>query len=187
MPRLLVIVASTRPGRVGLPVAEWFVGVARSHGPFEVDLADLAVVDLPFLDEPAHPRLGAYEHQHTRDWSARVAAADAVVMVTAEYNHGFPAPLKNAIDFLYNEWNFKPVGFVSYGAVSGGTRAVQMLKPILVNLKMTPLLEAVVIPFIAQFFDEEQRFVATEALEVAAVAMLDELARMENVLRPLRS
>jgi NAD(P)H-dependent FMN reductase len=113
MPKLHVILASTRPGRAGEPIAEWFVARAKAHGAFEVELVDLAEVDLPFMDEPNHPRLRRYTHEHTKAWSARVDAADAFVFVTPEYNYGFTAPLKNAIDFLHFEWQHKPVGFVS--------------------------------------------------------------------------
>src|ERR1700760_4656272 len=114
-PTLLIIVASTRPGRIGLPVAEWFEARALGQGDFDIDLADLKEIDLPFFDEPKHPRLGEYEHQHTKDWRPGAAAADAFVFVMPEYNFGFTAPLKNAIDFLSREWNYKPVGLVSYG------------------------------------------------------------------------
>src|ERR1700712_1578913 len=123
MPTLHVILASTRPGRAGEPIADWFVERARDHGAFDVELIDLAEVALPFFDEASHPRLRRYEHQHTKDWSAKVDAGDAFVFVTPEYNYGYPAPLKNAIDFLHFEWQHKPVAFVSYGGVAGGTRA----------------------------------------------------------------
>ena len=130
MPTLQIIIASTRPGRVGEPVADWFSARARQHGGFELDVVDLAELALPFMDEPNHPRLRRYEHQHTKDWSARVDAADAFVFVTPEYNHSYNAPLKNAIDYLHQEWEYKPVGFVSYGGVAAGTRAVQALKQV---------------------------------------------------------
>jgi NAD(P)H-dependent FMN reductase len=186
MPSLQIIIASTRPGRVGLPVAQWFHARAVAHGGFDVELVDLAEVGLPFLDEPNHPRLRRYEHQHTKDWSAKVDAADAFAFVMPEYNYGFNAPLKNAIDFLNQEWRYKPVGFVSYGGVAAGTRAVQMAKQVVTTLKMTPLFEAVSIPFVRQFLDDEERLQANEVMEHAAVAMLDELVRVEAVLRPLR-
>jgi NAD(P)H-dependent FMN reductase len=186
MPSLQIIIASTRPGRVGLPVAQWFQERAVAHGGFDVELVDLAEVGLPFLDEPNHPRLRRYEHQHTKDWSAKVDAADAFAFVMPEYNYGFNAPLKNAIDFLNQEWRYKPVGFVSYGGVAAGTRAVQMAKQVVTTLKMTPLFEAVSIPFVRQFLDDEERLQANEVMEHAAVAMLDELVRVEAALRPLR-
>jgi NAD(P)H-dependent FMN reductase len=186
LPTLHIIIASTRPGRAGLPIAQWFYARAIAHGGFEVDLVDLADLNLPFMDEPNHPRLRQYLHQHTRDWSARVDAADAFVFVTPEYNYGFPAPLKNAIDYLHHEWAYKPVGFISYGGVPAGTRAVQMLKQVVTTLKMTPLTEAVSIPFFTQFIDEEGRVQANEVMEQAATALLDELQRVERALRPLR-
>jgi NAD(P)H-dependent FMN reductase len=185
MPKLNVIVASTRPGRVGYPVAQWFTELARAHGGFEVELVDLAEVGLPLLDEPNHPRLGRYVHQHTKDWSASVSGADAFVFVTPEYNFGMPASLKNAIDYLHHEWQYKPVGFVSYGGVSAGTRAVQMTKQVVTTLKMTPVSEAVAIPFVTQFLDDGT-VRANEAMEGAAKAMLDELLRYTNALAPLR-
>lgn len=187
MPTLQIIIASTRPGRVGLPVAEWFAARARSHPAFDVDLADLAELALPLMDEPNHPRLRRYEHRHTKDWSARVDAADAFAFVMPEYNHGFNAPLKNAIDFLHHEWHYKPVGFVSYGAVSAGTRAVQMVKQVVTALRMTPAVDAVSIPFVAQLVDDDQRLQPNEIMESAATALLDELARLEGSLRPLRA
>jgi NAD(P)H-dependent FMN reductase len=186
MPRLLVIVASTRPGRVGLPVARWFVARAQQHGAFAVEVADLAELALPFMDEPHHPRLGRYTHKHTKRWSATVAAADAFAFVMPEYNHGMTAPLKNAIDFLHAEWRYKPVGFVSYGGVSGGTRAVQMARQTVASLKMMAILEAVAIPFVAQRLDDARELRADEPLDGAAAAMLDELARVSAALEALR-
>lgn len=184
-PLLQIIVASTRPGRVGATVADWVRDRASAHGGFAVEVVDLAEVDLPFLDEPHHPRLGRYVHQHTLDWSATVSRADAFVFVTPEYNHGYPAALKNAIDFLHAEWQHKPVGLVSYGGVAGGTRAVQALKPVLAALKMVPAVAAVPIPFVATLLDDGG-FRPTEALEDGAAALFDELAEWTAALAPLR-
>jgi NAD(P)H-dependent FMN reductase len=164
----MIIIASTRPGRVGLPVGLWFDARARAHGGFNVDLADLAAINLPFMDEPNHPRLKQYTKSHTKQWSARVADADAFVFVTPEYNYGLCAPLKNAIDFLHNEWHYKPFGFVSYGGVSAGTRAVQMTKQALSPLRMFPTSEAVSIPFVAQFIDDEDQLQANDVLGPAS-------------------
>jgi NAD(P)H-dependent FMN reductase len=187
MPTLHIIIASTRPGRAGLPIAEWFRDRAVAHGAFDVELVDLAEINLPFMDEPNHPRLRQYTQQHTKDWSAKVDAADAFVIVTPEYNYGFSAPMKNAIDFLHAEWQHKPVGFVSYGGVAAGTRAVQMLKQVVTTLKMLPVFESVNIPFHTQFMDDEGRVEANETMELAADAMLDELVRSEETLRPRRA
>lgn len=185
-PTLMIVIASTRPGRAGLPIAEWFQSRAVAHGGFDVAVVDLPELNLPFMDEPNHPRLRQYTQQHTKEWSARVAAADAFVFVMPEYNYGFTAPLKNAIDYLHHEWAYKPVGFVSYGGVAAGTRAVQMLKQVVTTLKMTPVFEAVSIPFFAQFIDGEGRLQPNDVMEQAATALLDELLRVEGALRPLR-
>jgi NAD(P)H-dependent FMN reductase len=187
MPTLQIIIASTRPGRAGLPIGHWFTAHARAHGGFDIDLADLAEVKLPFLDEPAHPRLRQYTKQHTKDWSVRVEAADAFAIVLPEYNFGYPATIKNALDFVHTEWRYKPVGFVSYGGVAGGTRAVQQLKQVVTTLKMFPLFEAVTIPFFAQFIDDDGAFQANETIETAADTMLNELLSVQEALRPLRS
>jgi NAD(P)H-dependent FMN reductase len=184
-PRLQVVIASTRPGRAGEPVARWFEPIARSHKGFEIEVVDLAEVALPFVDEPHHPYLRQYVHQHTRDWSARVSAADAFVFVTPEYNYGFSAALKNALDFLFFEWHYKPVGVVSYGGVSAGTRGVQMLKQVLDGLKLSLVFDNVYIPFVQDLIHDGQ-LDANDVMRSAATKMLDELARFENALRPLR-
>jgi len=186
-PTLQIVVGSTRPGRVGLPVAQWFDGVAREQGAFSVELLDLAEVALPLLDEPGHPVARRYEHPHTLAWSETIDRGDAYVFVIPEYNHSFNAATKNALDFLHAEWNDKPVGFVSYGGVAAGTRAMTALKPVVTALRMTPVVEAVNIPFVAQFLDDEGRFVPNEALSLGAAGMLAELVRLDGALRPLRA
>jgi NAD(P)H-dependent FMN reductase len=184
MPNLTIIIASTRPGRSGLPIATWFAERARAHSSLDVSVIDLAALDLPLLDEPDLPRLRRYRHRHTKNWSATVDAADAFVFVTPEYNHGYPAALKNAIDYLYEEWNGKPVGFVSYGGVSAGTRAVEQLKQVAGAVRMLPVQAAVHIPFHTQLFDDDGRLHANDLMERAAVAMLDEFARTRTVAWP---
>jgi NAD(P)H-dependent FMN reductase len=187
VPKLQIVVASTRPGRVGLPVAQWFHDRALKHGGFEIDFADLAEVNLPFMDEPNHPRFHRYTHQHTLDWSARVEAADAFVFVMPEYNYGFTAPLKNAIDYLHAEWAYKPVGLVSYGGVAAGARAVQMIKQVVTTLKMMPLLEGVLIPNVAQFLNDDGEIVPNEIMDGSADLMLRELLRWSEALSALRT
>ena len=123
-PKLSVINVSTRPGRVGFPLSTWIFEKAAAHGAFDVQLIDLKDENLPMFDEPRHPRLRQYEHEHTKRWSAKIDAADAFVFVTPEYNHGTPPSLINALDYLVQEWAHKPVGFVSYGGPAGGSRAV---------------------------------------------------------------
>jgi NAD(P)H-dependent FMN reductase len=186
MPVLTVIVGSIRPGRAGQPIAEWFIERARVHGGFDVEVADLAEIRLPLMEEPNHPRLRRYTLSHTHDWSARIDRADAIVFITPEYNYGYPATIKNAIDYLHQEWKDKAAGFVSYGGVAAGTRAVQQLKQVITTLKMVPVFESVNIPFHARFIQDAQ-FHANDVLEQAAAAMLDELLRVDGALRTLRA
>ncbi len=185
-PVLRIIVGSTRPGRVGPAVADWIARRAEEHGGFDVEVTDLAELDLPMFNEPNHPRLRQYTQQHTRDWSALVDGSDAFVFVTPEYNYGFNAALKNAIDYLHTEWQHKAAGIVSYGGVAAGTRATQMLKQVLTSLKIMPVPEAVNIPFVRELIDEDGRLKPTEVMESSATAMLDELLRWTESLRQLR-
>lgn len=187
MLNLQVIVASTRDERKGPVVAEWVMEQARRHGQFDAELIDLAEVGLPLFDEPRHPRLQQYEHEHTRRWSATVGRADAFTFVTPEYNFGSPPALVNALDYLVKEWAYKPVAFVSYGGVSAGLRGVQMTKGIVTALRMVPMVEAVAIPMFTQHIDAETgRFDPGAVQEKAATAMLDELLKWANALQPLR-
>ena len=184
MPVLQIIIASTRPGRVGDRFGHWFAQEAARHGGFEVEVIDLAQVGLPFFDEPKHPRLKEYVHEHTRRWSRSVSRADSFVFVTPEYNYGYNAVLKNAIDFLHHEWRDKAVGFVSYGGVAAGTRAVQQLKQVVTTLRMVPVYESVNIPFQGQFLDPDGNVKPNDLMVISAVAMLDELLRVTRLLRP---
>lgn len=187
MPRLMIITASTRPERQGHKVGAWIAALAARDPDWDVTEVDLKDLDLPMLDEPEHPAKGNYRNPHTKEWSALVAAADAFVVVTPEYNHGIPATLKNAIDFLHREWNYKPMGLVSYGGVAAGTRAVQMLKQIVVALRIVPVVEAVNIPFFAKMIDEEGRFTPPESLDDSARAMLAEVKKWTGPLATMRA
>ena len=185
-PRLGVLICSTRPGRAGEPIANWFIERARRHGAFEVVIEDLKERNLPPLDEPKHPRMRDYTHEHTKAWSATVSSFDAIALVTPEYNYSSPPALINALNFLYNEWNYKPACFVSYGGVSGGTRSVVMTRGILNTLKMVPIVEAVAIPFFNQYL-KDGVFSPPESQEQAIKLMLDETLRWSNALKSLRS
>ena len=188
MPKLGVVVASVREGRAGLAVAQWFIDRARAHGAFEVTLIDFKPLRLPLLEEPNHPRLQKYQQETTKAWSAIVAPLDAFVFVTAEYNHSTPPALVNALDHLSVEWHYKAAGLVTYGGISGGLRAAQMLKLTLLALKMVPVNEAVPIPFFAEMMDKESgAFKGTESHEKSAAAMLDELKRWDAALSTLRT
>lgn len=184
--KLHVVVTSTRPGRVGLPIGTWFFDHARKHGRFDCALVDLKELNLPLLDEPTHPRLKQYEQAHTKAWSEIVHAADAFVFVTPEYNFSSPPSLINALDYLFHEWHYKPAAFVSYGGASGGLRSVQMSKLVLTALKMMPIPEAVHVPFFANHV-KDGVFTPTEAMEKSATATLDELHEWATALAPMRS
>lgn len=187
MLKLNVIIASTRPGRVGPPVANWFVERAKARGTFDVELVDLAEAGLPIFDEPEHPAAQKYQNEHTKKWSAIVDSADAFVIVTPEYNFGTPPSLVNALDYLYNEWNYKPAGFVSYGGISGGLRSVQMTKLILNTLKVVPLTEAVTLPFVWNQLNDSGEFVPNDSNGEAADGMLDELQKWAKALKTMRA
>ena len=184
--RLHVILCSTRPGRVGATLAHWFHGLATEHGKFDARLVDIAAFNLPVYDEPRHPVLQQYEHDHTKRWAASVEAADAFVFVAPEYNHGPTPALLNALNYVYKEWNYMPAAFVCYGGVSGGMRGVQATKPVLNTLKMVPLVEAVLIPMVAQHLDEARQFKPEDVHTKAATTMLDELLRWSDALKPMR-
>jgi NAD(P)H-dependent FMN reductase len=183
--KLHIIICSTRPGRVGIGIAEWMHRSAHEHGKFETALIDLAEVNLPLYNEPKHPSLKQYQHDHTRRWSESVEAADAFIFVTPEYNYGPPPAFVNAVNYVYKEWNYKPASFVSYGGVSGGLRAVQVEKLTLMALKLAVICEAVTIPLVSQNL-ENGTFRANEIHQQSAAVMLDELARWAEALKPLR-
>ncbi|MGW4911860.1 NADPH-dependent FMN reductase [Streptomyces sp. NPDC004270] len=182
---LTTVVASTRPGRVGRSVADWFTSRVVECDEFESHLVDLYELALPFYDEPHPPAQRRYTRTHTRAWSRIVEASDAFVFVTPEYNGGFPAPLKNAWDYLVLEWWHKPAAFVSYGGVSAGTRAVQMGRQVVANLRMLPIAPTVSIPFVGEHV-ENGDFRPGKIHEAAAGQVLDELARTARVMRRLR-
>lgn len=188
MPHLQVVGVSTREDPKGPAVTDWFLERARAHGKFDIEVVDLRTIDLPLFDEPRHPRLRQYEHEHTKAWSATVERADAFVFVTPEYDHSTPASLMNAVQYLVHEWAYKPVGFVSYGGVSGGTRGVEMTRQVVAAVRMVPLVEAVAIPFFERYFDEGSgAFAPEEVQDRAAAIMLDSLVRWTAALKQLRA
>jgi NAD(P)H-dependent FMN reductase len=184
--KLHTIIASTRPGRIGPAVAEWFHAFAESHGRFECRLVDLADFGLPVYDEPNHPRAQNYQHEHTKAWAQSVADADAYVFVTPEYNYSPPPSLINALDYVYVEWNYKPCGFVGYGGASGGVRSVQATRLMVTTLKMMPMVEGVMVQMPWDKLDDDRRFTPGPEHEGSAKAMLDELARWAEALRAMR-
>lgn len=184
-PQLLTVVASTRPTRIGPALGDWFTTLARKQGGFDVAAVDLAELNLPMFDEPEHPRFGRYQHEHTKRWSTIVGAADAVVLVTPEYNHSFPGSLKNAFDYLSNEWKNKPLGFVSYGGIAAGTRAVQAFKPVAAAQLMTVPLNIVNVAWVGQKI-KDGKFLNDADVDAAGNAMLAELLQLHGALHVLR-
>ena len=154
-PKVKVILGSVRTGRIGKPVADWVMRRAQEYdGDLEFELIDLKEVNLPFLDEPAPARRGHdYVHEHTKRWSKMIKDADALVIITPEYNHGYPPVLKNAIDFLYKEWNDLPVGLVGYGG-GGATHSIRQLREVMELVKMKVLEYQVTIARIWEALDE---------------------------------
>ena len=182
--KLMIVVGSVRPGRIGLPIAKWVESVAAAD--FEVDLVDLTELDLPFMDEPNHPSQRNYTKQHTIDWSARVDAADAIILVTPEYNHSYSPALKNAMDYLHGEWWRKPVGFVSYGGVSGGTRGVISLEPVISYLGLVRAGAQVEIPFAGRQV-ADGIFTPSDRESAILANELTELEGLAAALRPLQN
>jgi NAD(P)H-dependent FMN reductase len=186
MYNLGIMITSSRPGRKGPLIADWIFEAAKNHPGFNTKILDLGEINLPFMDELYQPIMRKYEHQHTKDWSKMVDETDAFVIVTPEYNHGFTAVFKNAIDYLHQEWKYKPVGLVSYGGGAAGTRAVQMMKPVLSALSMTPLSEAVSIPFFTKLINEEGKFMPDEHLNRSADTMFKSLLKWTETLKQMR-
>ncbi|MCW2957031.1 MAG: NADPH-dependent reductase [Thermoleophilia bacterium] len=186
MTRIMVIIGSVRPGRVGLPIATWAAADLAATEGVEVDLVDLAELALPFMDEPNHPMLRNYTKPHTIAWSERVTAADAFVLVVPEYNHSFSPVVKNAIDFLHHEWRRKPVTFVSYGGVSAGTRGVVALKPPLVGVGLVPTVTNVEINFPTNHISDEGVFEPTDTHRTRLRVATAEAIALSAALLPLR-
>ena len=184
--KLNVIIGSTRPGRTGPAVAKWAAEAAKTHGGFEVELVDLAEFNLPLLDEPAHPRLQQYQHEHTHRWSASVASADAYLFVAPEYDYFPNAALVNALQALSVEWSHKVAGVLSYGGVSGGLRSAQELRLLIGNLNMMAIPQTVPVTFVSNFINEDKVFVPNEQVTKGLNGALGELAKWAGALKTLR-
>ncbi|MDQ1716242.1 MAG: hypothetical protein QOE71_1022 [Pseudonocardiales bacterium] len=179
-----IILGSTRPGRNGAQVASWVLDIAQRREDAEFELVDLADYPLPHLDEPIPPSLGQYQNDHTKAWAAKIASFDGFVMVTPEYNHSTSGVLKNAIDYLYAEWNNKAVGFVSYGAV-GGARAAEHLRLVAAELQMADVRQQVALSLLTEF--ENFRVFKPGDYNLAALTtLLDQVVAWSNALAPLR-
>jgi NAD(P)H-dependent FMN reductase len=184
MIRIAIILGSTRPGRNGEAVARWVADVASTRSDAQYELVDLKQWNLPLLDEPVPPSLGHYSKQHTKDWAAKIASFDAFVFVTPEYNHGTSAALKNAIDFLFAEWNNKAAGFVGYGS-AGGTRAVESLRLVMAELMIADVRTQVALSLFTDF-ENFSVFKPAPLHEQSLRAMLDQLVAWGGALKALR-
>jgi NAD(P)H-dependent FMN reductase len=184
MLKVAIILGSTRPGRNGEAVARWVYDIASKRDDAQFELVDLADYNLPHLDEPVPPSMGQYSKQHTKDWAAKIGSFDAYVFVTPEYNHSTSGVLKNAIDYLYQEWNNKAAGFVSYGSV-GGTRAVEHLRLIMAELQVADVRAQVALSLFTDF-QNFSVFTPAAHLEEAVTAMLDQVVAWGGALKTLR-
>ncbi len=175
-PVIHVIIASTRKNRRGPVVAQWVLKVAQANTKAKFELVDLMDWQMPNYNEVAGPKglKGVYETQGAKEWAAKVKEADGFIIVTPEYNHGYPGALKNCLDYVYDEWNNKPVAFVSYGGMAGGVRAVEQLRLVSVEMQMATIREEVNIPRIAQAFTPEGQPVE-QALNKKAELVIEQL------------
>ena len=185
MLKIGIILGSTRPGRNGEAVAKWVLEQANKRGDAQYELVDVAAFDLPLLNEAVPPSYGQYEHEHTKAWSAEIAKYDGYVLVTPEYNHAPGAALKNALDYLYSEWNDTAVGFVGYGS-AGGVRAVEQLRLVTAELQMAGVRNQVMLSLFTDF-DNFSAFKPMAHQEKSLGAMLDQLVRWSTALKPLRA
>jgi len=186
MTKIGIILGSTRPNRNGVQVAKWVYDVASRRADAEYELVDLLDYPLPHLDEPASAAWSPdYQHEHTKQWSEKVASFDGFVIVTPEYNHSTSGVLKNAIDYLYKEWNNKAVGFVSYGGV-GGARAAEHLRLIAGELQMADVRQQVTVSLRTEF-ENFSVFSPGEYTEHDLTVLLDQVTAWSNALAPLRT
>lgn len=182
--RIGIIVGSTRPGRNGLAVAQWVNQIAVKRNDAEFELVDIVSYNLPLLDEPVPASQGKYSKQHTKEWAKKIADLDAFIFVTPEYNHSTSAALKNALDFIYAEWNNKSAGFVSYGS-AGGTRAVEHLRTIMAELQIADV-RAQVILSLHTDFENFTKFNPASHHEKSVNTMIDQVIAWGNALKTLR-
>jgi len=183
--RVGIIVGSTRPGRKAEAVAHWVYGIAKPRTDAEFEVVDLQEFHLPLLDDPVPPSAGRPHPAHAQAWAAKVASFDAFVFVTPEYNHSLPGALKNAIDYLYAEWNNKAAGFVSYGS-SGGVRAVEQLRLVMAEVQVATV-RAQAWLSILNDFENYTVFKPTAGKEKSVTMMLDQLVAWGRALKSLRS
>jgi NAD(P)H-dependent FMN reductase len=185
MLKVAIIIGSTRPGRKAEAVAGWVFDIASKRSDATFEIVDIKDFNLPLLDEPVPPAMGQYTQPHTKAWAAKIEQFDGFVFVTPEYNHGPSAALKNAIDFLYREWNNKSVGFVGYGG-NGGARAVEILRQVVSNVELADVRAQVGLSLFTDF-ENFTTFQPGSHLEQTVTGMLDQVIAWGGALKPLRA
>ena len=184
MLNVAIVTGSTRPGRHNDAVAQWVYGIAQARTDAEFEFVDIADFKLPLLDEPVPPSMGQYTHEHTKTWAKKIASFDGYVFVTPEYNHGISGALKNAIDYLYREWNNKAAGFVSYGSANG-VRAVEHLRLVMAEL-MVATVRAQVGLSLFHDFENFSTFKPGERRESELKTVLDQVVAWSEALKSVR-
>jgi NAD(P)H-dependent FMN reductase len=184
MIKLAIITGSTRPERLNESVARWVYEIVQQRDDAEFELVDIMEFNLPLLDEPVPPSMGQYSQPHTKAWAAKIDSFDGYVFVTPEYNHGISGALKNAIDFLYREWNNKAAGFVGYGS-SGGTRAVESLRLVMGELQIADVRTQVALSLFTDF-ENFSVFKPASHHEKSVTDMLDQVIAWSDALKTLR-
>jgi NAD(P)H-dependent FMN reductase len=184
MIKIAIIIGSTRPGRKGEAVAKWVHEIAQKRSDAEFELVDIKDFNLPLLDEPTPPIMGQYSKPHTKTWAAKIGSFDGYVFVTPEYNHGICGALKNAIDFLFREWNDKVAGFVSYGG-AGGARAVEQLRLVLAEVQIATVRNQVLLSMFTDF-ENFSVFKPAPQHEKSVNAVFDQVIAWAGALKTLR-
>lgn len=186
MLNIKILTGSSRPGRFNIQAANWITDIAKTHNDINVELLDLQTINLPFLDEPESPMKHQYTKDHTKNWSQKIANADGFIFVTPEYNHSFSPILKNALDYLYVEWNYKPVAFVSYGSAAGGSRAVEHLRGVAAELKMYDLRDQILLQNYWESLNDKGEFNFTDKHKQSAVTLLKSLVFWASKMKDAR-
>jgi NAD(P)H-dependent FMN reductase len=184
MLKIAIILGSTRPGRNGAAVAKWALDLAEKRGDATYELVDVADFHLPLLDEAMPPSFGQYAKSHTKAWAEKIASFDGFAFVVAEYNHGVAGALKNAIDFIYGEWNNKAAGFIGYGSLGGG-RAVENLRLIMAEMQVATVRAQVALSLFTDF-ENFSVFKPAQMHEGYLTTMLDQLVAWSGALKTLR-
>lgn len=181
-----ILTGSVRPGRFNIQPATWIYEIAKKRIDIQVELIDLQERKLPLLDESATPMMRQYTKEHTKKWSKTIDETDGFIFVTPEYNHSFSPVLKNAIDYLWHEWHYKPVAFISYGSMAGGARAVEHLRGVCGEVKLFDLRDQLLFPNYWEHLDETGNYQFSEQHEHSAHIILDDLIFWAKKMKPAR-